>query len=79
VVTLEGLRIQSLISPRESFKQTTSKVAKQLLKQWPYLEHLIVEKARRKSSNIKSDCSSDDNTPAFHTSHISPFKKDGRS
>lgn len=34
-VTLEGLRIQSLITPRESFKQTASKVAKHLLKQWP--------------------------------------------
>ena len=48
--TLEQLRIKSMLHPRESFKQTASKVAKVLVKQWPFLESLIVEKVRRRSS-----------------------------
>ncbi len=64
--TLEQLRIKSMIHPRESFKQTTSKVAKALVKHWPFLESLIVEKIRRRSSAMKSDQSSDE-----CSSHIS--------
>lgn len=64
--TLEQLRIKSMLHPRESFKQTTSKVAKALVKHWPFLESLIVEKTRRRSSAMKSDQSSDE-----CSSHIS--------
>ncbi len=65
-----------MIHPRESFKQIASRLAKALLKQWPFLEHLIVEKVRRKSSAIKSDYSSDDNP-----SHglPSPLRKQSRA
>lgn len=37
-----------------------SKISKILIKQYPFLEPLIVEKTRRKSSAMKSDLSSDD-------------------
>jgi len=66
--TLENLRIKSLLHPRESFKQAASKVAKALVKHWPFLESLIVEKARRRSSAMKSDNSSDESS-----SHIGGF------
>jgi hypothetical protein len=52
---MEQLRIKSLLLPRESFKQTASKVAKALVKHWPFMESLIVEKTRRRSSAMKSD------------------------
>lgn len=58
--TMEQLRIKSLLHPRESFKQAASKVAKALVKHWPFLEGLIVEKPRRRSSAMKSDQSSDE-------------------
>lgn len=51
---MEQLSMKSQIHPREQFKQTASKLAKSLLKHWPFLEHLIVEKIRRKSSAYKS-------------------------
>jgi hypothetical protein len=57
---MEQLRIKSLLHPRESFKQMASKVAKALVKHWPFLESLIVEKTRRRSSAMKSDQSSDE-------------------
>jgi len=58
-----------MLHPRESFKQTTSKVAKALVKHWPFLESLIVEKQRRRSSAMKSDQSSDEGG-----THISSFQ-----
>ena len=58
--TVEQLRIKSMLQPRESFKQVASKVAKVHIKQWPFLESLIVEKVRRRSSAMKSDVSSDE-------------------
>ncbi len=57
---MEQLRIKSLLHPRESFKYMACKLAKQLAKQWPFLEVLIYEKIRRKSSAVKSDHSSDE-------------------
>jgi len=53
--TAEQLRIKSMLHPRESFKQIASKIAKTHIKQWPFLESLIVEKVRRRSSAMKSD------------------------
>lgn len=49
-----------MLHPRESFKQIASKIAKTHIKQWPFLESLIVEKVRRRSSAMKSDQSSDE-------------------
>ena len=49
-----------MILPRESFKQAASRVAIALVKTWPFLESLIVEKTRRRSSAMKSDQSSDE-------------------
>lgn len=72
--TYEQLRIQSMLYPRESFKQTVSKVAKALVKQWTFLEPLIVEKVRRKSSAMKSDQSSEDSSSIG--GHVIPIKKD---
>jgi hypothetical protein len=53
--TAESLRIKSMLHPRESFKQIASKLAKALIKHWPFMESLIVEKIRRRSSAMKSD------------------------
>lgn len=63
--TVEQLRIKSMLQPRESFKQVASKVAKVHIKQWPFLESLIVEKVRRRSSAMKSDVSSDEGSTHF--------------
>ncbi len=57
---MEQLRVGSLINPRESFKQTASKLAKSLIKIYPFMEPLIVEKVRRRSSAMKSSDSSED-------------------
>jgi len=62
---MDQLRFKSLLHPRESFKQAASKVAKALVKHWPFLESLIVEKTRRRSSAMKSDQSSDENSTPF--------------
>jgi hypothetical protein len=35
--SMEQLRIKSMIHPRESFKQAASKLAKVLIKHWPFL------------------------------------------
>jgi hypothetical protein len=53
--SLDQLRTQSLLAARDTWKQTVSNLSKLLRKQWPFLEHLIVEKTRRKSSVIKSE------------------------
>ena len=75
--TMENLRIKSLLHPRESFKQAASKVAKVLLKHWPFLSSLIVEKTRRRSSAMKSDNSSDECGGLMHLVGIGHGDTDG--
>lgn len=68
---MESLRFKSLLHPRESFKQAASKVAVALVKHWPFLESLIVEKTRRRSSAMKSDQSSDEGAVVSNFRHLS--------